>query len=403
MAVNERRRTAAESGDGTFPGWKGYGRDGEGKETKRAFATLLENLPGVAYRCSNTPGWPVEWVSRGSEQLIGLPPEDLVGPDAPPFETFIHEDDRERVWAEVQEAIERQSPFQLSYRLRRADGEERWIWEQGCAVHDAAGHVVALEGLLLDVTQTRRLQEQLRHVQRLDLLGKAAGCIAHDFQNLLAVIESFATLVRMEVADDSVAVDDLQEIMTAAQKARRLTERLLEFGGGRPSSPKALDLDTVIRASEEMLRRMCGPAVKLDLELAGDLQPIHVDATELDQVLVNLVLNARDATEARGEVVVRSESVQLEAPLTDDRATLVPGRYARVSVSDDGVGMSAATLARAFDPFFTTKPRGRGTGLGLATCAAIVRQAGGHITVESEEGRGTTVTAWFPAMCVEGA
>jgi signal transduction histidine kinase len=247
------------------------------------------------------------------------------------------------------------------------------------------------------VAEKERLQLQLQQSQRLESLGQLAGGIAHDFNNLLAVILGYATFIARRAPEGSDDERDVAEIQKAGERATRLTHQLLAFARRETVRPRVLDLTGVVLEMEELLRRTLGEHVKLETALAADLWPIMADYGQLEQVLVNLAVNARDAMPQGGTLTLDTENVDADDAYVSARPGLAPGRYVRLRVSDTGTGMAPDVVARAFEPFFTTKPKGEGTGLGLATIYGIVTGAGGHVQIYSEPGLGTTFTVLLPA------
>jgi signal transduction histidine kinase/CheY-like chemotaxis protein len=257
--------------------------------------------------------------------------------------------------------------------------------------HDAC--VVIAE----DVTEKERLRHQLQQSQRLESLGQLAGGVAHDFNNLLAVILGYAAFIERRAAEGSDDERDVAQIREAGERATRLTRQLLAFARREVVRPSVLDLTGVVLEMEQLLRRTIGEHVLLETSLAPDLWPIMSDYGQLEQVLLNLAVNARDAMPEGGSLTLDTENVAVDAAYASTRPGLAPGRYVRLRVSDTGVGMEPEVAARAFEPFFTTKPKGQGTGLGLATIHGIVTAAGGHVQIYSEPGLGTTFTVLLPA------
>jgi nitrogen-specific signal transduction histidine kinase len=247
-----------------------------------------------------------------------------------------------------------------------------------------------------DVTEKERLRLQLQQSQRLESLGQLAGGVAHDFNNLLAVILGYASFIERRAAEGSADQRDVTAIREAGERATRLTRQLLAFARREVVRPTVLDLTGVVLEMEQLLRRTIGEHVVLETSLAPDLWPIMADDGQLEQVLVNLAVNARDAMPQGGTLTLDTENVDVDAAYAQARPGLAPGRYVRLRVSDTGVGMTPEVAAKAFEPFFTTKPKGQGTGLGLATIHGIVTQAGGHVQIYSEPGLGTTFTVLLP-------
>jgi signal transduction histidine kinase/CheY-like chemotaxis protein len=286
--------------------------------------------------------------------------------------------------------------------IERAPGEH--VRKDGSAIEVAvASHAIDFRGreasvvIAEDVTEKERLRIQLQQSQRLESLGQLAGGVAHDFNNLLAVILGYASFIERRAEEGSRDARDVAEIRKAGERATRLTRQLLSFARREVVRPRVLDLTGVVLEMEELLRRTLGEHVVLRTSLAPDLWPIMADYGQLEQILVNLAVNARDAMPDGGTLTLDTESVEVDEAYASVRTGLIPGRYVRLRVSDTGVGMTREVAARAFEPFFTTKPKGEGTGLGLATIHGIVAQAGGHVQVYSEPGLGTTFTLLLPA------
>jgi signal transduction histidine kinase/CheY-like chemotaxis protein len=280
-------------------------------------------------------------------------------------------------------------------RAAAADGTPRKLPVAGPA--EVATLARRLNELGDAVAEKERLQVQLQQSQRLESLGQLAGGIAHDFNNLLAVMLGYATFIARRAPEGSDDERDVAQIREAGERATRLTHQLLAFARRETIRPRVLDLTGVVLEMERLLRRTLGRHVRLETALAPDLWPIMADYGQLEQVLVNLAVNARDAMPQGGTLTLDTENVDADAAYVAPRPGLAPGRYMRLRVSDTGTGMAPDVAARAFEPFFTTKPKGEGTGLGLATIYGIVTGAGGHVQIYSEAGLGTTVTVLLPA------
>ncbi|HEX7663430.1 MAG TPA: ATP-binding protein, partial [Polyangiaceae bacterium] len=252
---------------------------------------------------------------------------------------------------------------------------------------------------LIDRTGEQKLETQLRHAQKMDALGQLAGGVAHDFNNMLSVMLGYAASSLEDLDESSPHHEAFTEIRRAAERSAELTKKLLAFGRRQLTITAPLDLNAAIGESERLMRRLLGSNVELATSLTKEPLVVEADASQIEQAIVNLVVNARDAIDgARGRITVSSRLVDVDAAFVETHVGFRAGRYARVSVADDGVGMDAATQARIFEPFFTTKPQGKGTGLGLPIVFGIVEQAGGRVLVESEAGRGTTITLYLPIV-----
>ncbi|HEX7667413.1 MAG TPA: ATP-binding protein, partial [Polyangiaceae bacterium] len=249
---------------------------------------------------------------------------------------------------------------------------------------------------LVNRTEEAKLETQLRHAQKMDAIGSLAGGVAHDFNNMLSVMLGYAVTALEDMTPEDPHYEAFEQIQHAAERSAELTQKLLALGRRQPVSPKRVDLNVVVRDAQKLLRRLVGSNIQLNADLASAPLPVDVDAGQVEQVIMNLVVNARDAIEgARGKISIASSELDVDAALAAKRVGLKVGRSAVIAITDDGSGMDEATQARIFEPFFTTKDQGKGTGLGLAIAFGIVEQNGGHIEVESELGVGTTMKLYF--------
>jgi PAS domain S-box-containing protein len=283
----------------------------------------------------------------------------------------------------------------LTLRIRHRNGS----WRSFDAVCRNLLHVPAVAGIVVnarDVTEQRRLEEQFLQSQKLESIGRLAGGVAHDFNNILTVILSCAEQLEADVAAERASAEDVREIRAAADRARDLTKQLLAFARRQVIAPVALDLNALLRESQKLLARVLGEDVDLSVELYPGLWPVRCDPAQIQQVVLNLVVNARDAMPRGGKLTIETANVVLEEEYARDRADVVAGPHVMLALSDSGEGMTEEARAHVFEPFFTTKPAGQGTGLGLATVYGIVSQSGGHVWVYSERGRGTTFKIYLP-------
>jgi two-component system cell cycle sensor histidine kinase/response regulator CckA len=365
------------------------------RESDRTLATLMDNLPGMVYRCRHDRDRTMELVTEGARALTGYPPEVLLAGGPVSYAGLIHPDDREMAWASVQAAVAEHRPFRLTYRLTARDGEERWVWEQGAGVFAPDGRLVALEGLVLDVTERRRLGDRVRQAQKLEAIGQLAGGVAHDFNNLLTAILGYGELLLESLPEGDPRRADVLEIRQAGQSAAALTQQLLAFSRRQILAPTVLDLNEIVIRVQKMLGRVIGEDVRLVARLGPDLPRVKADAGQIEQILMDLAVNARDAMPTGGTLTIETRAATLDAA-TADRVGAPAGDGVQLTVRDTGTGMDERTRTRVFEPFFTTKEQGRGTGLGLATVYGIVKQSGGAIWVESEEGRGAAFTIHLP-------
>jgi nitrogen-specific signal transduction histidine kinase/CheY-like chemotaxis protein len=262
---------------------------------------------------------------------------------------------------------------------------------------DQDGKIIGLFGISRDVTDLKRLEDQLRQAQKLEAVGKLAGGIAHDFNNLLTVINGCADLALLDVGN-SPAAPLLSEIYEAGRRAATLTGQLLAFSRQQVLNAQVVDLNKALTQVGKLLKRVIGEDVDLGFELDPALGLVKVDPAQFEQTIVNLAVNARDAMPQGGRLRLETRNVELDQAFAASHADVRSGRYAQVTVSDSGQGMDPVTVARIFEPFFTTKPVGKGTGLGLAMVYGFLKQSGGHIEVESGLGQGTTFRLYFPLV-----
>jgi signal transduction histidine kinase/CheY-like chemotaxis protein len=284
--------------------------------------------------------------------------------------------------------------------IRRAAEAEVRKLNEGLELRVAArtaDYKQALEDLRGEMLRREELEQQLIQAQKMEAIGRLAGGVAHDFNNLLTVILGYNDMLRDHLQNDLVASDYVAEVQQASERAASLTNQLLAFSRRQVSVPQVVDLNSLVRNIDKMLRRIIGEDIQLDLRLAGSLPAVEVDPSHIDQVIMNLAVNSRDAMPAGGRMVIETSAIDLSEEYAASHASPVPGSYALLTVSDTGMGMDAATRARIFEPFFTTKELGKGTGLGLSIVYGIVKQNGGEILVYSEPGQGTVFKIYIPA------
>jgi two-component system cell cycle sensor histidine kinase/response regulator CckA len=299
---------------------------------------------------------------------------------------------REREEAEI---IARGQPTQDVVREFRLKNERRFVSETRAPIRGSEG-VIGLVGISRDVTQQRRLEEQLTQSQKMEAIGLLAGGVAHDFNNLLVVIESYSELLLQDLPEGDSKRDDIREILGAGRRASALTRQLLAFSRRQVLQTSLLDLNEIVANIEKMLRRIIGEDVDLVTDLDPALGTIKADPGQIEQIIVNLTVNARDAMPKGGKVVIETRNLELDEDYAELHAGVKAGHYVMLAVTDTGTGMDEATQKRIFEPFFTTKEVGKGTGLGLSTVYGIAQQSGGHIWVYSELNRGTSFKTYFP-------
>jgi signal transduction histidine kinase/CheY-like chemotaxis protein len=282
----------------------------------------------------------------------------------------------------------------LEVRARSPGAPDKLLAIAASPLRDANG-VAGGVALLRDVTQQRALEQQLQHSQKMDAIGRFAAGVVHDFNNLLSVIQSYAQLILSGASEGQRVPEDLGQIVGASDRAAALTRQLLAFCRREELKPKLLELNPIITNVEKMLRRILGADIALSTALASDLGVVRADAGQIDQIVLNLAVNARDAMPRGGRLAIETAN-QSFAGAQAQGAGVPPGEYVMLAVTDTGTGMDADTQRRIFEPFFTTKEVGKGTGLGLSTVYGIVQQARGHIAVDSVVGQGTTFRVYFP-------
>jgi PAS domain S-box-containing protein len=345
------------------------------RQTRERMQFALETV-GVGTWESNLSSGALS-LSIVMERLHGLEPDTFAGTcDA--LVALVHPDDQTGVRAMLTGASGDRADLRVEYRTRRPDGSIRWMAAIGRTVRDDSGRAVRAAGVALDVTAQKQLEDQVRQAQKMESIGNLAGGVAHDFNNLLTVILGECEITAMQQPAGSEVALSLDAIRGAAISATALTKQLLTFSRRQVVSPRLLDLNETIRSFSKILRRLVEESVELDFRLAATPQPVRADPGQIEQVLLNLVANARDAMPDGGRVTIAT------SPVTSNGTR--PPR-----------SMPETVQARLFEPFFTTKPVGSGTGLGLATVHGIVKQSGGHIGVQSTPGHGTTFTVHLPA------
>ncbi len=284
----------------------------------------------------------------------------------------------------------------LQFEIVGLKGARRWLETHAVPLKDAHGRVTALLGITADVTARRALEDQLRQAQKMEAVGQLAGGIAHDFNNLLTAILSSADLLEAQLAPGDPRREDVLAIRQASERAAELTRQLLAFSRQQMLKPQLVDVNRVVARMEGLLRRVIPESVRLVARTASEPAAVYADPGQLEQVILNLVVNARDAMPEGGTITVETARAVLDRAFVEAHPGARAGAHVRVAVSDTGCGMDRATMARIFEPFFSTKGPGRGSGLGLAVVYGIVKQSEGYIEVESEPGRGSRFTLYLP-------
>ncbi|MDZ7860581.1 MAG: PAS domain S-box protein [Candidatus Krumholzibacteriota bacterium] len=497
------------------------------RESERKLSTLIGNLQGMAYRCRNTPGWTMEFVSDGCLELTGYEPEEILKNSLISYEEIIHPEDRMMVREAVDEALEKGKHFELQYRIITRERKVKWVWEKGKLIRSDEGKPEIIEGFISDISSRKNAEEKLkeselqkkvilnasaemvvyydtnlrviwanrvsaesvgetpealegrhcyeiwhnrnqpcndcpvlkardtktphkavqntpdgRHffvrgypvldenkevtalvefgqditekinrekeqekmleelnrARKMESIGQLAGGVAHDFNNLLTVINGHADLLLNNDKLSETSRQGAREISEAGKRAAELTSQLLAFSRRQILEPEVINLNNVIANLKNMLTRLIGEDIELITELDDNLPNVKADPGQMEQVIVNIVVNAREAMPEGGRLTVTTGKVELNEESLPDHTSIEPGRYVEVSISDTGFGMDEQTREQIFEPFFTTRGMAKGTGLGLSTVHGIVNQSGGAISVDSEQGSGTTFNIYLPVV-----
>ena len=331
--------------------------------------------------------------SPSYEKVLGYSAEELERTSA--YEQ-IHPEDLGAVRAAAQEAQTSGAGRRLEYRIRHKNGDWRVMESTASAVRDKEGKVEKLVTVNRDVTERRELERQLVLSQRLEAVGKLSGGIAHDFNNLLGVIIGYSEALQESIRREDPLRDAIDEIRKAGQRAATLTQQLLAFSRKQVLEPKILDVNAIVADMQKMLHRLIGEDVTLKFEPAAELGNIKADRGQLEQVILNLAVNARDAMPRGGELTISTSNAALTAKDKIQHRYVIPGEYVMLKVSDTGIGMAAEVQEHIFEPFFTTKEKGKGTGLGLATVYGVVKQSEGYIWLDSAPGKGATFRIYLP-------
>ena len=315
-----------------------------------------------------------------------------------------HPDDRARTRQLMQESLAGLRPLEMEKRYLRKDGTVVWGYLTATWLMDADGRPEVGVGLVQDIDERKRVQEslrlseeQFRQAQKMEAVGRLAGGVAHDFNNLLTVINGRCRLLLSDLGDHPLR-KEVEVIARAGEQAVSLTRQLLAFSRRQTIDPRVVDLNAVVSDMDRMLRRLIGEDVDLEVRLKREPGNVRADPGQIEQVIMNLAVNARDAMPRGGRLTIETANADLECPLESPAGRVAPGRYVVLSIRDSGTGMNAHVLSHLFEPYFTTKEEGKGTGLGLPTVASIVRHADGEIAVESEDGKGTLFSVYLPRV-----
>ncbi len=372
-------------------------------QTREKYEGLINTLEGIVWE-ANPETFEFSFVSPQAERILGYPVDKWL--NQPRFwRNHVHPEDLQRAIEASDEARRNKCGYELEYRIVAADGNPVWLRDT-VGVVQQNGQVCTLRGVMIDITQRKeaelalqKSETQLRQAQKMDAIGRLAGGIAHDFNNILTAITGYSELMLERMGEEHEFSRQTSEIGKAARRAADLTGQLLAFSRQQVLQPKVLDLNEVIADMSQMVHRLIGEDIELIAEHAEGLGPVKADPGQVQQVILNLAVNARDAMPGGGKLTIYTDNVTVETESAEGPlAGVTPGDYVMLALSDTGTGIDDKTRAHLFEPFFTTKEEGKGTGLGLATVYGIICQSGGHITVDSTFGEGATFRVLLPRV-----
>ena len=360
------------------------------REANQTLRAVIHTSPLPIYT-TDLDGRIKSW-NRAAHRTFGWAEWELLDQPLPQFPADPEEALRMR-WAQAERGG---TEIGLETRCRRQDGSLLDVSIWSALLRDGSGALKGIVDVVADITERKRLEEQLHHSQRLEAIGRLAGGVAHDFNNLLMVISGYSQMLLEALPPDERAHTDLQQVIKAAERASDLTAQLLAFSRRQPVSPKILDLNSLVNDLQRMLQRVIGEDIRLTTTLDPHLRRIQADPGQLEQVVLNLAVNARDAMPNGGTLTIETANVHLDEAYARKHLSPNPGDYAVLAISDTGAGMDQEVQSHLFEPFFTTKEKGKGTGLGLSTSYGIIKQSGGEITVTSKLGSGTIFHIYLP-------
>ncbi|AMV29198.1 Blue-light-activated protein [Gemmata sp. SH-PL17] len=370
------------------------------RRTQERLRSVISSSPAVLYTHTVESGriGGIAWMSENVRGMLGFAPEDVA--DRAWWGVNAHPEDRDRVTVAAGKDLFANGRVTEEYRVRHRSGQYRWVRAELRLVRASTGEPVEVVGSWSDVTERKQVEEQFRQAQKMEAVGRLAGGVAHDFNNLLTIINGYADLLIGSTPAADPTYKAITAIAAAGERAAGLTAQLLAFSRKAIIEPKVLDLNELVSQSARLLARLIGEDVTLSTVLDPGLARVKVDPGQIEQVVMNLVVNARDAMPTGGRLTIETRALTV-VPGDAACPDVEPGGYAQLNVSDTGSGMTDEVKARIFEPFFTTKEQGKGTGLGLATVYGIVKTYGGHIDVHSEVGAGTTFKLLFPVVTQE--
>jgi len=363
------------------------------RKGEERFKELYDNAP-LGYHEFDIEGR-ITQVNRTELQMLGYEADEILGRYV--WEFIVEEEDSQKaVMAKLKGTLTPGRAFERNYK--RKDGTTLPVLIEDRLIMDEEGRVIGIRSAIQDITERKQLEEQLRQSQKMEAIGRLAGGIAHDFNNLLTVIRGYSQLSLIDLKEGDPQRGNLEEIEKATERAADLIRKLLAFSRRQVMEMKVIDLNTIFENLEKMLHRVIGEDIELRTVLAENLGRVKADRGQIEQVIMNLAVNARDAMPEGGKVTIETVNVELDEVYARNHIAVTPGHYVMFSISDTGIGMTPEVRERVFEPFFTTKEKGKGTGLGLSTVYGIVKQSGGNIWVYSEPGKGTTFKIYLPRV-----
>ena len=374
--------------------------DAELQAAENRYRTLVERLPAITYIAEVGVLGPWLYVSPQIQSILGFPPDEWKA-DSSNWVNHIHPDDREHALAADSHFAVHGGTLRTEYRMLSREGKVIWFRDEAVLLQDAAEPAPLMQGVLYDITEHKQLEDRLRQSQKMEAIGNLAGGVAHDFNNLLMIIQGHNERLLRHLNPDDLLFADAHGIKGAASRAASLTQQLLAFSRKQVLQPNVLNLNAVAGEVGKMLEPVIGENIEVSLDLAADLWRVKVDERQLEQAILNLTLNARDAMPHGGKLTIATSNHKIsESPANGsqgaDSAHAKPGKYVVLTISDTGIGMDMETQSHIFEPFFSTKELGKGTGLGLASVYGVVQQSGGWVSFRSQLGHGSSFSIYLP-------